>query len=61
MKDKIPKDLGLKIGSKEQVVWESVAKEAKILIDQSEKNIIVQKGILETAEKKILQEKEKFK
>ena len=60
-KIKEPKDLGIKIGTKAQVLWTKVAKEAEILIEQSEQNIIIQKSIFRMAEKKIAEEKEKFK
>ena len=58
---KEPKDLGIKLGTKAQVLWEKVKKEAEILIEQSEQNIIIQKAILRMAEKTIAEEKEKFK
>lgn len=54
---KIPKDLGLKIGSKDQILWESVAKEARVLIVQSENNMTIQREMLKLAEKKIAEEK----
>lgn len=53
-------DLKLKVGSKEQVLWESVKKEAKVLIEQSEQNLIVQNAILEMANKKIQEEEKKW-
>ena len=53
-----PKDLGVKIGSKEEVIWTEVATEAKILIERSERNIIIQKGMLDLANDKIAKEKE---
>ena len=55
-----PKDLGVKIGTKAQVLWTKVAKEAEILIEQSEDNLIIQQAILGMAEKKIAEEKKKF-
>ena len=36
-------DLKLKVGSKEEVLWERVKKEALVLIEQSEQNLIIQK------------------
>ena len=59
-KSKVPKDLGLKIGTKDQVVWENVLKEAKVLLEQSEQNIVVQKGMIELAQSKIEAEKKKL-
>ncbi len=58
---KHPKDLGVVMGTKEQVIWEAVAKEARVLIEDSEKNLIIQKAMLELAESKIKIEKAKFK
>lgn len=49
-------DLKLKIGTKEEALWERVKKEAKVLIEQSEQNLIIQKEILALAEKKIQEE-----
>lgn len=58
----MPKEnLNVKIGSKAEVLWTTVAKEAKVLIEQSESNIIVQKAILQLAESKIEEEKKNFK
>jgi len=56
---KEPKDLKVKIGTKEQVLWEKVAKEAKVLIEQSEDNLTIQKSILVMADFKIGNEKAK--
>ena len=61
IKPEYKKDFGIKIGTKAQVLWTKVAKEAEILIEQSEQNIIIQKSIFRMAEKKIADEKEKFK
>lgn len=58
---KIPKDLGVKIGTKDQVIWEGVAKEARVLIQQSENNLIIQRAMLQLAEQKIAEEKLTFK
>lgn len=58
---RIPKDLGLKIGTKDQILWEGVAKEARVLIEQSENNLKIQNAMLKLAEEKISEEKEKFK
>lgn len=60
-KIKIPKDLGIKIGTKSQILWERLKKEALILIEQSEDNLEIQKEILKLAEKRIEEEKEKLK
>ena len=55
------KKLKVKIGTKAQVTWERVAREAKVLIDQSEQNLMIQKEMLKLAIAKIEEEKEKFK
>ena len=47
------KDLGIKVGTKEEVVWTNVKKEAKVLIEQSENNLIIQKALLKLANEKI--------
>lgn len=56
-----PKDLGVKVGTKDEVLWTKVKKEAELLIEQSEDNLKIQKEMLKLAEKKIAEEKEKFK
>ena len=55
------KDLGIKMGTKEEALWKRVKKEAEVLIEQSEDNLIIQKEILTLADKRIVEEKEKFK
>ena len=56
---KEPKDLDIKIGTPEEVLWTNVKKESEILIKQSEDNLIIQKEILKLAKDKILLEKRK--
>ena len=58
---KEPKDLGIKIGTKEEVLWTKVKKEAEVLIQQSEDNLIIQQAILELAESKIKEEEDSRK
>lgn len=55
------KDLGIKIGTPEEVLWTSVKKESEMLIKQSENNLIVQREMLKVAEEKIKIEQEKMK
>jgi len=57
----IAKDLGIKMGTKTQVLWEKVKKEAEILIEQSEDSLLIQQEMLKLANFKISEEKEKFK
>ena len=54
-------DLGIKIGTKEQVLWETVNNNTLVEIEANEKELIVHKAMLLMAEKKIDIEKEKFK
>jgi hypothetical protein len=58
---KEPKDLGVKMGSKLEVLWTKVKKEAEILIEQSEESLVIQKEMLKLADDKIANEKENFK
>lgn len=50
---KMPKNLGLKVVPKEQALWENVAKEAQMLIDQSNDNLKIQTELLKVAKAKI--------
>ena len=52
-------DLGIKIGTEEEVVWTKVKRESEILIKQSKDNLMIQKEILKLAERKIQEEKGK--
>ena len=58
-KENKPEDLGIKVGTEAEVVWTRVKREAKILIKQSEDNLMIQKEMLKLAEEKIKEEKEK--
>jgi len=55
------KDLGIKIGTKDEALWTNVKRESMVLIEQSENNLKIQKEMLKLAEQKIVEEKEKFK
>lgn len=61
MSSKDKKDLGVRIGSPDQKLWEDVKKEALVLIEQSEKNLKIQKAILKLADSKIAEEIKNFK
>lgn len=50
---KIPKNLRLKVVPKEQALWENVAKEAQMLINQSNDNLKIQTELLKVAKAKI--------
>jgi|TARA_Y100000034_G_C6707621_1_gene312427 DNA primase catalytic subunit len=58
---KEPKDLGIKIGSEDEVLWTRVKEESQSLIKQSENNLKIQREMLKLADSKIEIEKEKFK
>jgi len=55
------KDLGIKIGTKTQQIWEAVKKNTTQSIENIERELIIQKAIIELAEQKIAQEIEKLK
>lgn len=55
-----PKDLGVKIGTEAQVLWEGVKKEALILIKQSKDSLVIQRALLTVAEENIEIEKKKL-
>ena len=54
---KTPKDLGLKIGTPEEVFWTEVKKKMESDIESSKRNIVINTHVLELAEKKIAEEK----
>lgn len=54
-----PKDLGIKIGTKDEALWNNVKREAKILIEQSQNNLKIQTEVLKLAEKMIEAERVK--
>jgi len=58
---KEPKDLGIKIGSKEEVEWKKVKDTQEEVLRHSKINIKVAERVLKLAEEEILKEKEKFK
>jgi hypothetical protein len=59
MDSKIPKDLGIKIGTKAESLWTKVKAESESLIKQSEDNLIIQKAMLQLAEDNIKAEQSK--
>lgn len=58
-KENKPEDLGIKVGTEAEVVWTNVKREAKVLIKQSEDNLMIQREMLKLANKKIEEEKAK--
>lgn len=57
----IPEDLGLRIGTADQVLWEKVEKECRMILEKLRDDIKVQEAILELAQQKIAIEKDSFK
>ncbi len=57
----LPKDLGVKLGTPEQVVWEQVLKQSKMTIEECKNNLMIQQGVKELAESKIAIEQSKSK
>ena len=58
---KVPKDLGIKIGSKEEVFWTDLERKLENSIVQYTESLQGEKLMLELAKKRIAEEKEKFK
>ena len=58
-KPKEPKDLGVKIGSPDEVFWTAVEAKCKETILQCEREIIVQQHVMILTRKKIEEEKAK--
>ncbi len=56
-----PKDLGVKIGSKEEALWTTIRDNLKETIVNCEQEAMVQKCFLVVAEKKVKEEEEKRK
>jgi len=54
-------DLGVKIGSKDEVYWTGVLNEAQELVVKGRNDLIINEMIVVLAEKKIEEAKEKFK
>lgn len=55
------KDLGVKIGTKEQSKWEQVLKRAEETVKNTEIELAINKNIIEFAKQKVEEEKEKLK
>ena len=58
---KEPKDLGVKMGTKEEANWKSVLKSSEELLVTGKANVEINEMITELAKKKIEEEKLKFK
>ena len=53
----IPEDLGLKIGSKEEAAWTKIRDQAMIVIEEGDRERMINVGILALAEQMIEAEK----
>ena len=58
---KVPEDLGIKIGSKEEIFWTDAQRKLENSIMQYTESLQGDKLMLELANKRIAEEKEKFK
>ena len=50
---RLPKDLGIKIGTKEEALWTPVVKGLKTEIESAERSLKVSRKFLELAEKEL--------
>ncbi len=60
-KDKIPKDLRIKIGSKKEAEWTKSLRLSEELEVKGEVDLEINRMIIERAKRRIAEEKEKFK
>ena len=60
-KPKLPKDLGLKIGSKDEVFWTKVSDAAKQALSVAEDTVKLQKAVMIMAGRHIKEEQRKAK
>lgn len=56
----IPENLGLRVGTKDLVIWEDMRKATLVNIENHEKVLIVDKALLKLCDKKIAEEKKKM-
>jgi len=59
--NEIPKDLGIKMGSKDEAFFTTVKEQCKIAIVGNKHEIEINETILKFAKKRIAEEKAKFK
>ena len=59
-KDQKTEDLGVKIGTEDEVLWTKVRDETKMTIKQMEDTVKINREILYLAETKILEEQKKM-
>lgn len=53
----VPKDLGIKIGTKEEAAWTKIKKSAQLELEQNKRAIIIGESVIKLAEKMIAKEK----
>ena len=58
---KEPKDLGVKMGTKEEARWKIVLTQAEELVIKGKTDLEINNMIVELAKKRVAEEKEKFK
>ena len=58
---KEPKDLGVKMGTKEESSWKNVLSQAEELVIKGKTDLEINNMIVDLAKKRIAEEKEKFK
>ena len=58
---KEPKDLGVKIGSKEEAEWKATLAQSEKLLLTGKANVEINEVIIELAKKRIAEEKKRFK
>ena len=59
--EKIPEDLGIEIGTKDQAFWTKFKNNSEEIILGSEREIEIQTEIVKFCDKRIAEEKEKMK
>ena len=57
-KIKEPEDLGVKIGTQEEVAWTQIRDSSKREVEQSKRTIIIGEAIIELADSKIKEEQD---
>ena len=55
------KDLGVKMGTKEEASWKSVLNQSEELVIKGKTDLEINNMIVELAKKRVAEEKEKFK
>jgi len=55
--EEIPEDLGVKVGTDEEIIWNEAIKDTKEVIKNLKKGLLINEAILEMAEKKAESEK----